>query len=100
MFCGYSLLNLPFQLGYCAHFLNSNSFLLLLLTEIALYIFGCRVFFFRLTTVCFREESEAVVALKGLTPSGTLPLGTLQEGKRGVREGRTASIFFLSFMWK
>ncbi|KJH51778.1 hypothetical protein DICVIV_02091 [Dictyocaulus viviparus] len=33
-----------------------------------------------------REESEAVLALKGLTPTGTLPLGILNEGRRGVQE--------------
>ncbi|XGW27300.1 hypothetical protein V3C99_007702 [Haemonchus contortus] len=34
-----------------------------------------------------REESETVLALKGLTPTGTLPLGILHEGRRGVQEG-------------
>uniref|UniRef100_A0A0K0DNE3 Rubis-subs-bind domain-containing protein n=1 Tax=Angiostrongylus cantonensis TaxID=6313 RepID=A0A0K0DNE3_ANGCA len=33
-----------------------------------------------------REESETVLALKGLTPTGTLPLGILNEGRRGVQE--------------
>lgn len=31
-----------------------------------------------------REESETVVQLKGLTPTGTLPYGTLQQGKEGL----------------
>ncbi|VDM62538.1 unnamed protein product [Angiostrongylus costaricensis] len=35
-----------------------------------------------------REESETVLALKGLTPTGTLPLGILNEGRRGVQEGK------------
>ncbi|KAL6737401.1 hypothetical protein Aduo_011047 [Ancylostoma duodenale] len=38
-----------------------------------------------------REESETVLALKGLTPTGTLPLGILNEGRRGVQEGRHES---------
>lgn len=37
----------------------------------------------RLFTV-LREESEVVVRLKGLTPSGMLPVGVLSEGKRGL----------------
>lgn len=32
-----------------------------------------------------REESESVLQLKGLTPSGTLPLGALSEGKDSLR---------------
>lgn len=32
-----------------------------------------------------REESESVLQLKGLTPSGTLPLGALSEGKESLR---------------
>jgi hypothetical protein len=36
----------------------------------------------------FREESETVLQLKGLTPSGVLPIGTLQEGKHGLQTGQ------------
>ncbi|XP_076349514.1 serine/threonine-protein phosphatase 2B catalytic subunit 3-like isoform X1 [Tachypleus tridentatus] len=32
-----------------------------------------------------REESEAVLQLKGLTPSGTLPSGILSEGKTSIK---------------
>ena len=35
----------------------------------------------------FREESESVVQLKGLTPSGHLPVGLLSGGKQGLETG-------------
>lgn len=35
-----------------------------------------------------REESESVLQLKGLTPSGALPLGALSEGKESLRNGK------------
>ena len=34
-----------------------------------------------------REERENVLALKGLTPSGQLPLGVLSEGRSGINTG-------------
>ena len=34
------------------------------------------------------RERESVLALKGLTPSGQLPLGVLSEGKAGLSTGR------------
>lgn len=37
-----------------------------------------------------REESESVLQLKGLTPTGLLPLGVLSEGKQSLRNAALA----------
>ena len=34
-----------------------------------------------------REERESVIALKGLAPSGQLPMGVLAGGKEGLSTG-------------
>lgn len=39
-----------------------------------------------------REESESVLQLKGLTPSGTLPIGALSEGRDALRNGQFLSL--------
>ncbi|CAF2460258.1 unnamed protein product [Rotaria sp. Silwood2] len=35
-----------------------------------------------------REQSEDILTLKGLTPSGTLPLGTLEGGKTAIEQAK------------
>lgn len=35
----------------------------------------------------FREESESVLQLKGLTPNGMLPIGALAGGKDSINSG-------------
>lgn len=36
----------------------------------------------------FREESETVLQLKGLTPNGMLPVGALSGGKETMVNGK------------
>lgn len=36
----------------------------------------------------YSEESESILQLKGLTPTGALPMGTLSGGKDAVRSGK------------
>lgn len=40
----------------------------------------------------FREESESVLQLKGLTPTGALPLGALSGGKTSLKNGKAQNI--------
>lgn len=47
-----------------------------------------KVFWNTLYCIICREESETVVQLKGLTPTGALPYGTLQQGKEGLVSGK------------
>ena len=48
---------------------------------------------FQIIIFIFREESESVVQLKGLTPSGHLPVGLLSGGKQGLQTGKCATMF-------
>lgn len=37
----------------------------------------------------FREESESVLQLKGITPNGLLPFGTISAGREALHEGKS-----------
>ena len=54
------------------------SLLHVLTTPVYMYMYDCAF---------PREEREEVLALKGLTPSGQLPVGVLSEGKAGLSTG-------------
>ena len=43
------------------------------------------------TISIYREESESVLHLKGLTPTGALPLGALSGGKASLSNGKITS---------
>lgn len=42
----------------------------------------------------YREESESVLQLKGLTPTGALPLGALSGGKTSLKNGIIRLLLF------
>lgn len=42
-----------------------------------------------------REESESVLQLKGLTPTGALPLGALSGGKASLKNGKIFNFRYL-----
>ena len=46
---------------------------------------------FKLWTFYFREESDSILKLKGLTPSGYLPAGMLSGGRDSLQAGMNLS---------
>ena len=38
--------------------------------------------------IVYSKESESVLQLKGLTPTGLLPFNTLSEGTEGINKGK------------
>ena len=53
---------------------------------IYIYIYICRQYNWH-CRLFYRENSETVVQLKGLTPSGSLPFGTLAGGSDSLQSG-------------
>ncbi len=53
---------------------------------------------FKIWTFYFREESDSILKLKGLTPSGYLPAGMLSGGRDSLQAGiNIVYVFFLEF---
>ena len=53
---------------------------------------GKNAYFHQAIAYFYREESESILQLKGLTPSGALPAGLLSGGKDSLHSG---NIYYL-----
>lgn len=65
--------------------------------EYTIYYTIYNIVFDIFSIIIFREESESVLQLKGLTPTGSLPLGALSGGKTSLKNGKFS--IFKSLFW-
>ena len=91
-------MTVKFRISFCLYVQQSNE--IVVNSEICCLLFPLLANFPKCLLYFAREESETVVQLKGLTPTGTLPYGTLQQGKEGLVSGSVLIklIFVIAFI--